>query len=82
MAPELFSDDATHSTSSDLWALGCVLYECAMGRAPFMSSTLTQLMQDILNKDPPPMPGGLGDGRFSWWGHSFLLVCQEAAIAA
>ena len=60
MAPELFSDDATHSTASDLWALGCVMYECAMGRAPFMSSTLTQLMQDILNKDPPPMPGGQG----------------------
>ena len=57
MAPELFSDDATHSTASDLWALGCVMYECAMGMAPFMSSTLTQLMQDILNKEPPPIPG-------------------------
>ena len=33
-----------------------------MGRAPFMSSTLTQLMQDILNKDPPPMPGKEGRG--------------------
>jgi serine/threonine-protein kinase ULK4 len=57
MAPELFSDDATHSTASDLWALGCVLYECAMGRAPFMNASLTQLMQDILSKEPQPIPG-------------------------
>ena len=65
MAPELFSDDATHSTASDLWALGCVMYECAMGRAPFMNSTLTQLMQDILEKEPQPVPGmqrGGGEG--------------------
>ena len=27
MAPELFQDGATHSTASDLWSLGCVLYE-------------------------------------------------------
>lgn len=57
MAPELFSDDATHSTASDLWALGCVLYECAAGRAPFMSSTLSQLMLDILGKEPQPISG-------------------------
>ena len=57
MAPELFSEESTHSTASDLWALGCVLYECAAGRAPFMSSTLSQLMQDILNKDPQPIAG-------------------------
>lgn len=74
MAPELFSDDATHSTASDLWALGCVMYECAMGRAPFMSSTLTQLMQDILNKDPPPMPGRAGLDLEERGEESFHLV--------
>lgn len=57
MAPELFSGDATHSTASDLWALGCVLYECAMGRAPFMNASLQELIKDILNKEPQPIPG-------------------------
>ena len=37
MAPELFREGAVHSTASDLWALGCVVYECAAGRPPFVS---------------------------------------------
>jgi serine/threonine-protein kinase ULK4 len=57
MAPELFSEGATHSTASDLWSLGCVLYECATGRPPFMDSSFNQLVQDILNKEPEPVAG-------------------------
>lgn len=58
MAPELFQSGAPHSSASDLWALGCVLYECAAGHPPFMSDSLTQLVHDILNNDPAPIPGG------------------------
>lgn len=57
MAPELFQSSAPHSSASDLWALGCVLYECAAGHPPFMSDSLTQLVHDILNNDPAPIPG-------------------------
>lgn len=57
MAPELFSEGAAHSTASDLWALGCVLYECTAGRPPFMSSSFAQLAHEILNDDPRPVPG-------------------------
>ncbi len=57
MAPELFQPGAPHSSASDLWALGCVLYECAAGRPPFMSTSLTQLVHEILNTDPAPIPG-------------------------
>eukprot|EP00878_Enallax_costatus_P024327 GHUV01025960.1.p1 GENE.GHUV01025960.1~~GHUV01025960.1.p1 ORF type:complete len:809 (+),score=245.85 GHUV01025960.1:581-3007(+) len=57
MAPELFSEGATHSTASDLWSLGCVLYECATGRPPFMDSSFNQLAHDILHKDPEPIAG-------------------------
>lgn len=49
MAPELFQDGATHSTASDLWAVGCVLYECYVGRPPFMNTSFNQLVQNILN---------------------------------
>eukprot|EP00879_Flechtneria_rotunda_P020298 GHRR01021346.1.p1 GENE.GHRR01021346.1~~GHRR01021346.1.p1 ORF type:complete len:660 (+),score=250.95 GHRR01021346.1:421-2400(+) len=57
MAPELFSEGATHSTASDLWSLGCVLYECATGRPPFMDPSFNQLAHDILNNDPAPISG-------------------------
>jgi serine/threonine protein kinase len=62
MAPELFAEGATHSTASDLWSLGCVLYECAVGRPPFLNSSFTQLAHDILNNDPAPIPGMAGRG--------------------
>lgn len=63
MAPELFADGATHSTASDLWSLGCVLYECSMGRPPFMNSSFNQLVQEILTTEPQPIPGVPGANR-------------------
>ena len=56
MAPELFQN-APQSTASDLWALGCVMYECAAGAPPFAAASLTRLVQDIMTADPAPIPG-------------------------
>ena len=57
MAPELFQEHSVHSSASDLWALGCVLYECASGHPPFVSTLFSQLVGDILNTQPAPLPG-------------------------
>ena len=35
MAPELFTEEGVFSFQSDVWALGCVLYEMATGSPPF-----------------------------------------------
>ena len=55
IAPELFMEGAVHSTKSDMWSLGCVLFEMAAGRPPFVAPTLAQLVHDILNADPPTL---------------------------
>ncbi|CAI9108638.1 OLC1v1008292C1 [Oldenlandia corymbosa var. corymbosa] len=57
MAPELFQDGGVHSFASDLWALGCVLFECYAGRPPFVGKELTQLIQSILSDPTPTLPG-------------------------
>ncbi|XP_076844669.1 LOW QUALITY PROTEIN: serine/threonine-protein kinase ULK4 [Brachyhypopomus gauderio] len=53
-APEVLRGEAT-STSSDLWALGCILYQMFTGKPPFFSETFTDLVNLILHEDCPPL---------------------------
>jgi TolB-like protein len=36
----------------DVWAFGCVLFECLAGRPPFEGATVTDLLARILERDP------------------------------
>jgi len=48
-APEVWQDEAVHQ--SDLYALGCVLYQCLVGTPPFMAN-ITRLMYMHINEPP------------------------------
>lgn len=49
MAPELFQEGGVHSFQSDLWSLGCVLFELATGHPPYVSTYFNELVELILN---------------------------------
>lgn len=61
MAPELFTRDGVPSMASDLWALGCVLYEMATGKPPFHGADLSSLITNILTEPFSPHEGLPGD---------------------
>lgn len=46
---------------SDLFSLGVVLYELLSRKRPFEAETLTSLIYQILNQEPPPVEVGAGD---------------------
>ncbi|MCH5645388.1 serine/threonine-protein kinase [Gordonia sp. ABSL49_1] len=59
MAPERFGDSPL-GAPADIYALGCVLYECLAGAHPFASATtVEQLIAAHLAKQPPSLSSPL-----------------------
>jgi serine/threonine-protein kinase len=53
MSPEqLLGDDL--DARADLYAMGCVLYECLVGRVPLTASTPVALVAKVLEETPTP----------------------------
>ena len=51
MAPEQMTGDSV-DPRADLYAVGCVLFECLVGHAPFMADTPYQLVAQVLENIP------------------------------
>lgn len=55
MSPEVVRGEP-YNAKSDMWALGCVLYELTTFRKPFDSSTVAELYKQITTKEFMPLP--------------------------
>ena len=56
MSPELFSNQP-YDHKSDIWALGCCVYEMATLKHAFTARNINALMYKILQGKVPPLPG-------------------------
>lgn len=55
MAPEILLD-RRYDPSADLWSIGCILYECLFGAAPYRSVSMDELLVKIKTKAKISIP--------------------------
>jgi tetratricopeptide (TPR) repeat protein len=55
IAPEQARGERNLAPSADVFALGCVLYECLTGRTPFAGKNQAAVLVRILFEDVPPL---------------------------
>ena len=64
MAPEQVAGHAADARS-DIFSLGCILYELLAGRRAFALPTAAETLTAILRHDPPPLQAGAGGRRIA-----------------
>lgn len=62
MAPEQAQGLDTLDHRADVWALAAIVYECVVGRVPFIGNNGPSILLEILTKDPKP-PSEIGKGQ-------------------
>ena len=54
-APEIF-EEVPYSFKSDVWALGCVMYEMLTGKPAFAADSLSRVVLRVIRGSYDPMP--------------------------
>jgi NIMA (never in mitosis gene a)-related kinase len=61
MSPEV-CESKPYDAKSDVWALGCILYELCVLKHAFEASNLLGLVFKIVQDNPPPLPDRYSKG--------------------
>jgi tetratricopeptide (TPR) repeat protein len=61
MAPEQATGDKSIDARADVWSLGCILYECLTGRAPFAAGNLIAALSKVLLEAPARLRDSIPD---------------------
>lgn len=60
-APEVFMNN-TYNEKSEVWALGCILYEALTSKKCFSAETSAMLRNNIVDCKHDPLPNSISDG--------------------
>lgn len=78
MAPEILMG-APHSKVSDLWSLGCLLFELFTGQQPFIAESMEELAEKILGESCPPLTHVL-DGKTAEGSRAFQDLITQLLV--
>ncbi|XP_034400055.1 NIMA-related kinase 12 [Cyclopterus lumpus] len=81
LSPEL-CQDVPYSSKSDIWALGCLLYEICALRPPFAATNLLSLFYKITKGEYDPVPSSFSDGVSSLIQRMLCLNPENRPTAA
>lgn len=81
LSPEL-CQDLPYSSESDIWALGCLLYEVCALRPPFAATNLLSLFFKITKGEYDPVPGIYSDNIGSLIQQMLHLKAENRPTAA
>lgn len=84
MSPEVITNSDGYSFKSDIWSLGCVLYELAVLSSPFHSSRLNYyaLGNQICRGEYPPLPDRISARVRSLCSSMIQVKCDSRPDAA
>jgi NIMA (never in mitosis gene a)-related kinase len=54
-SPEVWRDEP-YDAKSDIWSLGCIIYQMAALRPPFQAKDMEELFKNVQNKPTPSIP--------------------------